>query len=152
APGDPPSGVTPNVPGVRTGPNNLQNYPVMVAAVGGTAGSAQATLNSLPNTVFLIQFFSSIVPDPSGFGQGQTFLGSEMVTTNASGNAAVSISPAAGLPANGWITATATNATTGDTSEFSGGITALAVSVQFEMANFTAASTAGSAAIIVDRV
>ena len=33
APGDPPSGVTPNQPGLRVGPNNLQNYPVMVAAV-----------------------------------------------------------------------------------------------------------------------
>ena len=29
APGDPPSGVTPNQPGIRIGPNNLQNYPVL---------------------------------------------------------------------------------------------------------------------------
>ena len=58
---------------------------------------------------FLIQFFSSILPDPTGYGQGQTFLGSQVVTTDASGNADIIISPTGGLPADGWLSATATN-------------------------------------------
>src|SRR5262249_21810234 len=71
APGDPPNGVTPNQPGARSGPNDLQNTPTMTASVAGTPGSVQANLNSLPNTPFLIQFFSNATPDPSNFGQGQ---------------------------------------------------------------------------------
>ena len=42
APGDPPSGVTPNAPGVRSGPNNLQNYPVLTTAVGGGTTSSNS--------------------------------------------------------------------------------------------------------------
>ncbi|MFI5457958.1 MAG: beta strand repeat-containing protein, partial [Isosphaerales bacterium] len=152
APGDPASGVTPNQPGMRTGPNNLQNYPVMVAASGGPIGSAQGTLNSLPNTRFLIQFFSSVEKDPSGYGQGQTLLlPSQMVTTDSNGNANININPDGGLPANGWITATATNLGSGDTSEFSNAIEAQAVSVAFAMASYTVESTAGTAAISVLR-
>ncbi len=52
AAGDPSDGVTPNQPGVRNGPNDLQNYPVIDSAVSGNIGSIQATLNSLPNTSF----------------------------------------------------------------------------------------------------
>ena len=62
APGDPPSGVTPDQPGVRSGPNDLQNHPVVTAVVGGATGSVQAALNSLPATGFLIQFFSNTHP------------------------------------------------------------------------------------------
>src|SRR5262249_35350005 len=76
APTDPASGVTPNGSGVRIGPNDLQNTPSMTAVVAGTKGAVQATLSSLPNTPFLIQFFSNAAADPSGYGQGQTFLGS----------------------------------------------------------------------------
>ncbi len=56
APGDPPSGVTPNAPGVRSGPNNLQNYPVLTEVTSnGSITHIQGTLNSLPDTSFLIQ-------------------------------------------------------------------------------------------------
>ena len=121
APGDPSDGVTPNEPGVRVGPNDLQNYPVMTAVVAGTKGSAQATLNSLPDTPFLIQFFSNTSPDPSGYGQGQTLLGSTAVVTDSSGNAMASITPQNGVSPNVWVSATATNEFTGDTSEFVAG-------------------------------
>jgi hypothetical protein len=151
APGDPPSGVTPNAPGVRSGPNDLQNYPVMTAAVGGPDGSAQATLNSLPSTAFLVQFFSSQVPDPSGFGQGQTFLASQTVMTDASGNASIQLTLPKGLPSGAWITATATNLGTGDTSEFSSALAAQPVSVQFTTASFSVDATLGVATIDVER-
>jgi hypothetical protein len=123
----------------------------MVSAVGGTIGSAQATLNSLPNTSFLIQFFSDILPDPTGFGQGQTFLGSQTVTTDPSGNATAVIEPAGGLLPSAWISATATNLSTGDTSEFAQDISAEPVSTEFAMASYSVQSTAGSAAIAVVR-
>ena len=93
----------------------------MTAVVAGTEGAAQASLSSLPNTPFLIQFFSNTTPDPSGYGQGQTLLGSQAVTTDANGMAVVSLSPQDGVPASTWVSATATNLVTGDTSEFAAG-------------------------------
>ncbi len=152
APGDPQSGVTPNQPGLRTGPNDLQNYPVMVSAVGGAAGSAQATLNSVANTTFLVQFFSSPVPDPSGYGQGEMLLGTLPVTTDSSGNASISLNLPGGLPAGLWITATATNQTTGDTSEFSNAVQAQTVSIQFATASLTVNATAGLTTVQVVRL
>jgi hypothetical protein len=151
AAGDPPSGVTPNAPGVRSGPNNLQNYPIVTAAVGGPHGSVDATLNSLPSTSFVIQFFSSPVPDPSGYGQGKTFLGSESAMTDSSGNASVQFTLVSGIPAGAWITATATNQGSGDTSEFSNALSAQPVAVAFSMAAYSVNATAGFATIDVQR-
>jgi hypothetical protein len=153
ASGDPPSGVTRDAPGVRSGPNNLQNYPTLTTAVsGGPATSIQGTLNSLPGTPFLIQYFTSPVPDPSGFGQGMTTIGSRTVTTDQNGNAPIFFTPQASLPASLWVTATATNTLTGDTSEFSNAISALPVSIQFLTASATVNATAGTALVHVERV
>src|SRR5271157_407471 len=66
------------------GPNDLQTAPVLTNAVGGGPSSGiQGTLASIPATPFLIQFFTSLIPGPpSGFGQGQTPIGSSTVTTD----------------------------------------------------------------------
>jgi hypothetical protein len=153
APGDPASGVTPDAPGVRSGPNDLQNYPTLTSAIGGgPQSSIQGTLNSLPRTPFLIQFFTNQVPDPSGFGQGMTPIGSTMVTTDQSGDASFPFTPQTNLPGNAWVTATATNTLTGDTSEFSHAISAQPVSVQFLTASATVGATAGTALVHVERV
>ena len=107
------------------GPNNLQTAPVLTSAVGGGPSSGiQGTLASIPSTPFLIQFFTSLIPDPSGFGQGQTPIGSTIVTTNGKGIANIPFTPSSSLPANIWVTATATNNLTGDTSEFSNALSA----------------------------
>ena len=71
---------------------------------------------------FLIQFFSSPIADPSGFGQGQTFLGSTTVTTNGAGTAAINFNLSTNLAVGTWVTVTATNQSTGDTSEFSNAV------------------------------
>ena len=123
-------GVTPNDPGdPDTGANNLQNFPVLTSATsfGGTT-TVQGTLNSRPGStpgsggVYRIEFFASNAADPSGFGQGQFFLGFTNVTTDASGNASFTFTtptPAAGQV----ITATATSIDSdqgvNNTSEFS---------------------------------
>jgi hypothetical protein len=77
------------------------------------------TLNSTPGRVFLIQFFAS-----SGTEEGEVFLGSRIVITNANGNSpafSFGYVPVAGKP---FITATATDLQTGDTSEFSAAVSA----------------------------
>ena len=111
-------GVTTNTPGgPHVGPNQFQNYPVITSATA-TAGATTITisLNSAPNKQFLLQVFSSDTPDPSGYGQGKTFVGSVLLTTNSTGNGTATLLVPASL-AGQWVTATATSAS-GDTSEF----------------------------------
>lgn len=109
-------GVTPNDPGdADTGPNNLQNYPVLTAAASfGGSTVIQGSLNSTANTTFTLEFFAN----PSGTGQGKTFIGSATVATDASGNANFFVTLSATVPASETITATATDPGN-NTSEFS---------------------------------
>ncbi len=101
-----------------TGSNNQQNYPVINSAkTKGSRTTIKGTLNSTATTTFTIQFFSS---PKSTKEEGMKFkgqlTGEQSVTTDAQGNAFFSIR----VPrASGFVTATATNDATGDTSEFS---------------------------------
>jgi hypothetical protein len=110
-------GVTANDPkDPDRGPNRLQNFPVITSASTTTIAGR---LNSRPGKTFTIQFFSNPAPNfPTGFGEGETFLGEKTVTTNTEGR--VSFTFATALTAGEIITATATDAT-GSTSEFSAG-------------------------------
>jgi hypothetical protein len=114
-------GVTANdVDDPDLGANRLQNYPSVTAASGGAASTAvSGTLNSLPSTTFTLQFFATPACDSSGFGEGATFLGSFNVATDAGGDIAFSQTLGTGGTAGQFIAATATNVSTGDTSEFS---------------------------------
>ena len=90
------------------GPNFRQNFPV-ITAVGSQGGShISGTLNSVAITSFTIEFFSSATGDPSGNGEGRTFLGSTTVTTDGSGNASFFVTFAATAPPGEVVTATAT--------------------------------------------
>src|SRR5262249_32747666 len=116
------SGVTANDPGdADTGPNNLQNFPVLttVSSSGGMTNIA-GTLNSAPNTNYRLEFFANDAIDPTGYGEGQTFIGFKNVTTNARGD----VSFNAMVPQIGSqqrVNATAYDPN-GNTSEFSGSI------------------------------
>ncbi len=93
-----------------------------------------------------------MVPDPSGFGQGQTYLGSSMVTTDpTTGVANINVDLTSNLAVGSYVTALATNENTGDTSAFSNVVRAQAVSIAFSSATYSVASTAGSATITVVR-
>ena len=111
------SGVTSNDVGDGdVGTNGLQNFPVL--SLDGTGGtSISASVNSTPNASFTIDFYASFAADPSGFGEGQFYVGSTDVTTDASGNVTAIFSTGTPLPPS-TLTATATDAA-GNTSEFS---------------------------------
>lgn len=111
--------VTPNDPGDGdTGANNLQNFPVLTSATSGSSINIKGELNSTPNTEFRLEFFSNSACDPSGYGEGETFLGSTDVTTNGSGNTNFTVSFTGTVPIGYSITATATDPDN-NTSEFS---------------------------------
>jgi parallel beta-helix repeat protein len=108
-----------------TGPNTLQNFPVLTnASTDATSTTIEGTLNSTANTSFHIEFFSNVAADPSGFGEGQTFLGYKDVTTGNDGNVSfTAVLPV--LPPSGQSIITATtsdNAELANTSEFSNAI------------------------------
>ena len=112
-------GQSSNAPGgPHSGPNDLQNYPVITAATtsGGTT-EIQGTLNSTANLAFRIEFFANDIADPSGYGQGRLYLGFATVTTNADGNANFDALVPAAPALSPFISATATDPA-GNTSEF----------------------------------
>jgi hypothetical protein len=113
-------GVTLNTPGTHSGtPNQLQSFPVLTSATGTPTDTTIAgALNSTPFTTFTIQFFSNPTADPSGYGQGQTYLGSTTVTTDVNGDVSFSWTVPVAIPAGQVISATATDPS-GNTSEFS---------------------------------
>ena len=113
------AGLTPNDPGdTDSGPNNLQNFPVLtVSQVVGGVTTIAGTLNSNANTSFGVDLFSNASCNASGNGEGELYLGSLTVNTDASGNGSFSTTTF-GVPLGRYITATATDPS-GNTSEFS---------------------------------
>src|SRR5205085_2953273 len=77
-------------------------------------------LNSAASTTYRIEFFANDAIDPSGYGEGQIFLGFKSVTTNASGNANFT-TMVPQIAAGRRVTASATDSND-NTSEFSGAI------------------------------
>ncbi len=112
-------GVTLNDSSGHTGPNLFQDFPVITSAVTvGSMTTLDGTFTETPDTTYLVQFFSNPAADPSGYGQGQTYLTTADVLTNSMGVGTFSV-PAPGEIAPGnYVTATATDPL-GNTSEFS---------------------------------
>ena len=77
---------------LNNGGNNQQSFPVLQSATTtGSSFTVQGTLDSVPASQFRVEFFASPSCDPSGFGEGATFLGSTLVTTDGRGHATFSI-------------------------------------------------------------
>lgn len=110
--------ITSNDPGdADTRANLSQNFPVLTLASNSAAGLLlQGSLNSVAAQTFALDFYGNDECDPSGNGEGQTYLGTTSVTTDASGNVTFEQTLNVVAPGN-FITATATDAA-GNTSEF----------------------------------
>jgi CSLREA domain-containing protein len=103
-----------------TGPNNLQNFPVITSVTAGAGSTTiQGTLNSTASTgPYRIEIFANDTCDPSGFGEGKTFLGSTATTTDGSCNGSFNVTLPVSVAPTARITATATDPSN-NTSEFS---------------------------------
>lgn len=145
-------GVTPNDAGDGdTGPNNLQNFPV-ITTVNRQANSTEVkgTINSTANTQFRLEFFANAQCDPTGYGEGQTFLGSYNIST-VGNDATFDVTLPVAVPANQFVTATATDPLN-NTSEFSqcaGSI--FPGSLQFSANAYSVNENGGQATITVTR-
>ena len=82
--------------------------------------SVHGTLSSALSHSYRIELFGSSECDPTGYGEGAAYLGAQSITTDANGNAPFS-QTVSGIfdEVTGFVTATATDVVTGDTSEFS---------------------------------
>jgi titin len=110
-------GLTANDPGdADTGANYLQNFPLLSSARKNASGTTtvRGKLNSTPEKTFRVQLFSN----PKGTNEGKTLLGSQLVSTDGSGDATFAFSTKKPIRVGQNITATATGPG-GNTSEFS---------------------------------
>lgn len=100
--------------------NGAQATPQVTAAESDDVSVfAQGRIDSLPVRTYRIELFASPSCDPSGFGEGKRFLGSTLVVTGASGHGDFSVTLPVFVGAGEVLTATATDQTSGNTSEFS---------------------------------
>ena len=115
-------GVTANdgVPDRDSGPNGLQNYPVLVEAGQGST-VVTGRLLTTPDTPFWLDFYANPFCDSSGHGEGEHFLGSRSVVTDATGKVDWFFDDLPDAPAGTqYITVTATRGELPfSTSEFS---------------------------------
>jgi hypothetical protein len=116
-------GVTPNdTDDPDTGENNLQNFPVIDSATWNSTTdltTITGTLNSNPSQDFRIQcFLTGNQPDASGHGEGELLLDTTTRSTDSAGDATFQCDTQEAV-AGREVAATATNISTGDTSEFS---------------------------------
>ena len=113
-------GVTPNDPqDTDVGINALQNFPFLTGARPAGGGTTfEGVFNGRPNATVTIELFISASCDPSGFGEGETYVGTTTVTTNASGAGSFNTTLPVVLPDGLAVTATATDSLA-NTSEFS---------------------------------
>ncbi|HNS18399.1 MAG TPA: Ig-like domain-containing protein, partial [Bacteroidales bacterium] len=121
-----PGGVTENdLVDPDSGVNGFQNFPVLTTVVSNISSytNVTGTINTNSNSNIVIEFFSNPGLDPTGNGEGQTYLGTTTVTTDGSGNALFDVSLPKGVTFGSYITTTATlvDGTCFSTSEFSDG-------------------------------
>ncbi len=130
------------------GPNNLQAAPVLTAlTITSTGVTVQGTLNSTPDTTFLVQFFLNAPGNTAIDGE---LLGATSVLTDGSGNATFIVSLAVDIPAGQGVKATATDPGN-NTSEFSTVVSNEPAVMHFSMASYSVNAAAGVAVITVDR-
>jgi CSLREA domain-containing protein len=159
-------GTAPIDPDSDTGPNNLQNFPIITSAlVTGSTKTITGTLNSTVGDVFTIDFYVNASCDTSGNGEGKIYLGSVTTdATDATGNVSftfhpdVSHAPLMNVLSPQFITATATSTGASfSTSEFSACSAVAdgspgAGDIQFMSATYSVGEGGGTASITVQRV
>lgn len=102
-----------------SGPNQLQNYPVLTQATGSGANTLiGGTFQGAANRTLIIDLFRNDALDITGYGEGQRYIGNTTITTDVSGAGSFSLN-ASGNFSGQYVSATATDFLTGNTSEFS---------------------------------
>jgi hypothetical protein len=112
-------GVTLNGSSGTIGPNGFQPFPVITNSecLDGATTTIEGQFTGTPFSTYRLEFFLNDTPNPSGYGEGQTFIGALQATLDASGVTNFSTPFPVTAVSTQYVTATATDAS-GDTSEF----------------------------------
>jgi uncharacterized protein affecting Mg2+/Co2+ transport len=113
-------GITLNGSSGTNGPNGFQAFPVITNAecIDGATTTVEGLFAGQPFASYRLEFFLNDTANPSGYGEGQTSIGSIVATLDGSGLANFTASFPVTALATQYVTATATDLG-GDTSEFS---------------------------------
>jgi hypothetical protein len=113
--------------------NNNQAPPTLTSVTAGKDQTViSGSLTSAANTTYTLEFFANTIANPSGFGEGQTFLGAANVANNANSSQVVDFTVTLSVaipPAEQVLTATATDPNN-NTSPFSNALTTQFLQVQ----------------------
>jgi LPXTG-motif cell wall-anchored protein len=140
-----------------TGPNNYINFPTLNSVTqDGTTATINFNLDASdsPTNQYRIEFFSNDTADPSGYGEGQTFLGYTTVSNGTNQLANLTLPSGFNL-SNKSISATTTaidNTTTsgfGSTSEFSPLVTATSTTVSTPTTTPTNLASTGQSNLVL---
>ena len=124
-----------------TGPNQLQNFPIIRSSTPGASTHITGKFKGAPSTTFQLDFFANAACSnfPREFLEGETYLGFSPVSTDGSGNATIDVTLPVATGAGSRISATATDPA-GNTSGFSQRIV-------FALTGATSGPAAGGTAI-----
>jgi len=113
-------GVTSNQTSFGEGPNDLQNIPILISATcsNGSTVVQGTTRGTGSATSMRIEFFANAACDPSGYGEGENFVGFVDVTLSFTNSVPFEVLLSSTDLEGLFITATATD-DSGNTSEFS---------------------------------
>jgi hypothetical protein len=103
---------------VDTGPNQLQNSPILTSVTIGATLTVKGTLNSANSTAYTLYLFANTVCNPATYGEAQSYLGTTSVTTNSNGNYTFTVASLPVISGQYYISALAVDPS-GNTSEFS---------------------------------
>ena len=125
----------------QAGPNDWQDFPVLSGVYSNASQTEiNGTAYGTTGASVTIDFYGNAAADPSGYGQGQIYLGS---TTAVAGSPFQTFLNSPLTPGE-FISATETNAA-GDTSEFSQDVTVTQVTTTVTVSGSPSPSTYGQA-------
>jgi titin len=75
----------------------------------GVSTGIKGSMSTYADGKFLIQFYENVAPNPSGYGEGLTYIGSTNITTGANGQATFSLTFPVGVAPGNYLSATATD-------------------------------------------
>ncbi len=124
-----------------------QTLSLTAAASTATSATISGVVGGFPGQVVQVDLFNNVAADPSGYGQGQTYLGTIPVTIGPGGLATFSGTFPTPLGAKSVVTATATDAA-GSTSEFSADFPNTLASADLAITQTVSSQTVTSGAIV----
>jgi parallel beta-helix repeat protein len=115
------------------GPNLRQNAPVLTqATINAGLTTVNGQIKTAPNRQMRIDFYGNAACHPSGIGEGEVPIGSTTLSSTASGLGTFSPNLVTGTPGS-FVTATAVEIGTGNTSEFSACVATFATTPKIQL-------------------